>query len=80
MVHVFNGYHHLEVSQVWFLKHLGNVAHVLLSLSLSLLSEQLTAIFAFGSCGGFSGRNIVSVFCGDGRNETLSASFHYPFR
>ncbi|XP_071759284.1 synaptophysin-like protein 1 [Centroberyx gerrardi] len=44
------------------------------------LVEWLTAIFAFGSCGGFSGRNIISLFCGDGRNETLNASFHYPFR
>ncbi|XP_068611293.1 synaptophysin-like protein 1 [Brachionichthys hirsutus] len=44
------------------------------------LVEWLTAIFAFGSCGGFSGTNVLSVFCGDGRNETLDASFHYPFR
>ncbi|KAM4615371.1 synaptophysin-like protein 1 [Polymixia lowei] len=44
------------------------------------LVEWLTAIFAFGSCGGFSGRNIISLFCGDGRNETLNATFHYPFR
>ncbi|XP_054655974.1 synaptophysin-like protein 1 [Dunckerocampus dactyliophorus] len=44
------------------------------------LVEWLTAIFAFGSCGGFAGRNVVSIFCGDGRNETLNANFHYPFR
>ncbi|XP_061839599.1 synaptophysin-like protein 1 isoform X2 [Nerophis lumbriciformis] len=44
------------------------------------LVEWLTAIFAFGSCGGFAGRNIVSIFCGDGGNETLNANFHYPFR
>uniref|UniRef100_A0A8D3CMH8 Synaptophysin-like 1 n=1 Tax=Scophthalmus maximus TaxID=52904 RepID=A0A8D3CMH8_SCOMX len=43
------------------------------------LVEWLTAIFAFGSCGGFSGRNIISLFCGDGGNETLTANFHYPF-
>ncbi|XP_061662748.1 synaptophysin-like protein 1 isoform X2 [Syngnathoides biaculeatus] len=42
--------------------------------------DLLTAIFAFGSCGGFVAKNIVSIFCGDGRNETLTASFHYPFR
>lgn len=42
--------------------------------------EWLTAIFAFGSCGGFSGTNVVSLFCGDGKNETLNANFHYPFR
>ncbi|XP_034382307.1 synaptophysin-like protein 1 isoform X2 [Cyclopterus lumpus] len=40
----------------------------------------LTAIFAFGSCGGYSGKNIVSLFCDDGRDETLDANFHYPFR
>ncbi|TNM91287.1 synaptophysin-like protein 1 [Takifugu rubripes] len=44
------------------------------------LVEWLTAIFAFGSCGGFSGKNIVTVLCGDGRNQTLDADFHYPFR
>ncbi|XP_075967699.1 synaptophysin-like protein 1 isoform X1 [Anarhichas minor] len=44
------------------------------------LVEWLTAIFAFGCCGGYSGKNIVSLFCGDGRNETLDANFHYPFR
>ncbi|XP_061618436.1 synaptophysin-like protein 1 [Phyllopteryx taeniolatus] len=44
------------------------------------LVEWLTAIFAFGSCGGFVAKNIVSIFCGDGRNETLTANFHYPFR
>lgn len=42
--------------------------------------EWLTAIFAFGSCGGFSGTNVITLFCGDGRNETLRANFHYPFR
>ncbi|XP_043964522.1 synaptophysin-like protein 1 [Gambusia affinis] len=44
------------------------------------LVEWLTAIFAFGSCGGFSGTNVVSLFCGGGINETLDANFHYPFR
>ncbi|KAJ0012451.1 hypothetical protein NQD34_016785 [Periophthalmus magnuspinnatus] len=42
--------------------------------------EWLTAIFAFGSVGGFSGTNIITLLCGDGKNETLSANFHYPFR
>ncbi|XP_034019265.1 synaptophysin-like protein 1 [Thalassophryne amazonica] len=44
------------------------------------LVEWLTAIFAFGTCGGFSGRNIVSIFCGDGTNETFATNFQYPFR
>ncbi|KAL0962672.1 hypothetical protein UPYG_G00343810 [Umbra pygmaea] len=44
------------------------------------LVEWLTAIFAFGSCGGYSGKNIVSLFCSEGRNETLNATFSYPFR
>ena len=46
----------------------------------SLSPHKLTAIFAFGSCGGYSGKNIVSIFCGEGRNETLNATFSYPFR
>ncbi|KAI4803262.1 synaptophysin-like protein 1 [Pseudochaenichthys georgianus] len=44
------------------------------------LVEWLTAIFAFGSCSGFSGKNVMSLLCGDGRNDTLDANFHYPFR
>lgn len=44
------------------------------------LVEWLTAIFAFGSCGGFSGSNVITIFCGEGVNETLNANFHYPFR
>ncbi|XP_056434050.1 synaptophysin-like protein 1 [Gadus chalcogrammus] len=44
------------------------------------LVEWLTAIFAFGSCGGYSGTNVISLFCGNGTNETLSAAFSYPFR
>ncbi|XP_008314008.1 synaptophysin-like protein 1 [Cynoglossus semilaevis] len=44
------------------------------------LVEWLTAIFSFGSCGGFSGTNIVSIFCSDGSNQTLNANYHYPFR
>lgn len=50
------------------------------TLKLFLVSTQLTAIFAFGGCGGFFGRNIVTVLCGDGTNETLNADFQYPFR
>ncbi|XP_031420818.1 synaptophysin-like protein 1 [Clupea harengus] len=42
--------------------------------------EWLTAIFAFGSCGSYSGQNVISLFCGGGRNETLNVTFHYPFR
>ncbi|KTF83372.1 hypothetical protein cypCar_00022447 [Cyprinus carpio] len=42
--------------------------------------EWLTAVLAFGSCGGYTGRNLVSIFCGGSTNETLSATFTYPFR
>ncbi|KAG9280126.1 synaptophysin-like protein 1 [Astyanax mexicanus] len=42
--------------------------------------EWLTAVFSFASCSGFSGRNFVSLFCAAGNNETLDASFSYPFR
>uniref|UniRef100_A0A673JUU9 Uncharacterized protein n=1 Tax=Sinocyclocheilus rhinocerous TaxID=307959 RepID=A0A673JUU9_9TELE len=40
----------------------------------------LTAVLAFGTCGGYTGRNVVSIFCGGSSNETLSATFTYPFR
>ncbi|XP_051546766.1 synaptophysin-like protein 1 [Myxocyprinus asiaticus] len=42
--------------------------------------EWLTAVFAFGTCGGYTGRNVLSIFCDGGGNETLSATFNYPFR
>ncbi|XP_066525049.1 synaptophysin-like protein 1 [Hoplias malabaricus] len=42
--------------------------------------EWLTAVFAFGSCSGYSGKNVITLFCGGGSNETLEASFAYPFR
>uniref|UniRef100_A0A8C2DU85 Synaptophysin-like 1 n=1 Tax=Cyprinus carpio TaxID=7962 RepID=A0A8C2DU85_CYPCA len=42
--------------------------------------EWLAAVLAFGSCGGYTGRNLVSIFCGGSTNETLSATFTYPFR
>ncbi|XP_063357471.1 synaptophysin-like protein 1 isoform X2 [Pelmatolapia mariae] len=44
------------------------------------LVEWLTAIFAFGCCGGFSGKNVICILCGDDSNETLSAMYQYPFR
>ncbi|XP_051976799.1 synaptophysin-like protein 1 [Xyrauchen texanus] len=42
--------------------------------------EWLTAVFAFGTCGGYTGTNVLSIFCDGGGNETLSATFNYPFR
>ncbi|KAJ8387008.1 hypothetical protein AAFF_G00161850 [Aldrovandia affinis] len=42
--------------------------------------EWLTAVFALGSCGGYSVRTVVSLFCGQGTNETLDVTFSYPFR
>ncbi|XP_042594247.1 synaptophysin-like protein 1 [Cyprinus carpio] len=44
------------------------------------LVEWLTAVLAFGTCGGYTGRNVVSIICGGSTNETLSATFTYPFR
>uniref|UniRef100_A0A671L9U3 Uncharacterized protein n=1 Tax=Sinocyclocheilus anshuiensis TaxID=1608454 RepID=A0A671L9U3_9TELE len=41
---------------------------------------SLMAVLAFGTCGGYTGKNVVSIFCGGGSNETLSATFTYPFR
>uniref|UniRef100_A0A673FK55 Uncharacterized protein n=1 Tax=Sinocyclocheilus rhinocerous TaxID=307959 RepID=A0A673FK55_9TELE len=47
---------------------------------LLLENELLTAVLAFGTCGGYTGKNVVSIFCGGGSNETLSATLTYPFR
>ncbi|TSX44499.1 Synaptophysin-like protein 1 [Bagarius yarrelli] len=44
------------------------------------LVEWFAALFAFGCCSGYSGRNVISLFCGDGKNETLNVTFAYPFR
>ncbi|KAJ3612595.1 hypothetical protein NHX12_020863 [Muraenolepis orangiensis] len=47
------------------------------------LVEWLIAVVAFGTCGSYSGSNVVSVFCGNETNgtiETLTAAFSYPFR
>ncbi|KAB5542041.1 hypothetical protein PHYPO_G00086870 [Pangasianodon hypophthalmus] len=44
------------------------------------LVEWFTALFAFGCCSSYSGRNVISLFCGNGTNETLNATFAYPFR
>ncbi|KAG7320111.1 hypothetical protein KOW79_015964 [Hemibagrus wyckioides] len=44
------------------------------------LVEWFAAMFAFGCCGGYSGRNVISLLCGEGKNETLNVTFTYPFR
>ncbi|KAJ8006541.1 hypothetical protein DPEC_G00108320 [Dallia pectoralis] len=57
-----------------------NLAPVKEPLGFIRLVEWLTAIFAFWSCGGYSGTTTMSLFCSEGRNETLKATFSYPFR
>ncbi|KAL2102706.1 hypothetical protein ACEWY4_001874 [Coilia grayii] len=45
--------------------------------------EWFTAVFAFGSCGGYSGQNVISLNCTEGANgslTTLTAALYYPFR
>ncbi|XP_056101337.1 synaptophysin-like protein 1 [Rhinichthys klamathensis goyatoka] len=42
--------------------------------------EWLTAVVAFGTCGGYTGRTQLSIFCAGGDNETLTATLTYPFR
>ncbi|KAK7129629.1 hypothetical protein R3I94_009397 [Phoxinus phoxinus] len=42
--------------------------------------EWLTAVLAFGTCGGYTGTNQLSIFCDGGGNETLTATLTYPFR
>ncbi|XP_069797992.1 synaptophysin-like protein 2 [Narcine bancroftii] len=42
--------------------------------------EWIFAIFAFGTCGGYSGESVASVKCIRGKEELISVHFHYPFR
>ncbi|KAL4659413.1 synaptophysin-like protein 1 [Arapaima gigas] len=42
--------------------------------------EWFMAVFAFATCGGFTGSNVVSLYCSEGRNSSLIATFSYPFR
>ncbi|KAF5893017.1 synaptophysin-like protein 1 [Clarias magur] len=44
------------------------------------LLEWFSAVFAFGCCSSFNGTNVISLFCANGTNETVSAAFSYPFR
>ncbi|GAA6070908.1 synaptophysin-like protein 1 [Tachysurus ichikawai] len=44
------------------------------------LVEWFVALFAFGCCGGYSGRNVITLFCDEAKNETLNVTFAYPFR
>lgn len=41
---------------------------------------QLFAIFAFGSCGSFSGETGATVSCNSKRMTAISIQFGYPFR
>ncbi|KAM9114264.1 synaptophysin-like protein 1 isoform 1-T1 [Pangshura tecta] len=42
--------------------------------------EWIFSIFAFATCGGYSGHTSIKVSCSDTKNETLEAAFGYPFR
>ncbi|XP_067283186.1 synaptophysin-like protein 1 [Pseudorasbora parva] len=42
--------------------------------------EWITAVLAFATCGGYTGRNVLSIICDGSANETLSVTFTYPFR
>ncbi|XP_065276088.1 synaptophysin-like protein 1 [Emys orbicularis] len=42
--------------------------------------EWIFSIFAFATCGGYSGHTSIKVSCFDTKNETLEAAFGYPFR
>ncbi|XP_056604443.1 synaptophysin-like protein 1 [Triplophysa dalaica] len=42
--------------------------------------EWLAAVLAFGTCGGYSGRNVLSISCDGNSTETLPVIFSYPFR
>uniref|UniRef100_A0A8C0ITS1 Uncharacterized protein n=1 Tax=Chelonoidis abingdonii TaxID=106734 RepID=A0A8C0ITS1_CHEAB len=42
--------------------------------------SSIFSIFAFATCGGYSGHTSIKVSCPDTKNETLEAAFGYPFR
>ncbi|XP_067411460.1 synaptophysin-like protein 1 [Emydura macquarii macquarii] len=42
--------------------------------------EWIFSIFAFATCGGYSGHASINVSCPDVKNKTLEAAFGYPFR
>uniref|UniRef100_A0A8C0JBW6 MARVEL domain-containing protein n=1 Tax=Chelonoidis abingdonii TaxID=106734 RepID=A0A8C0JBW6_CHEAB len=53
----------------------------LLSLCIwGLYMNFIFSIFAFATCGGYSGHTSIKVSCPDTKNETLEAAFGYPFR
>uniref|UniRef100_A0AAY4C520 MARVEL domain-containing protein n=1 Tax=Denticeps clupeoides TaxID=299321 RepID=A0AAY4C520_9TELE len=53
---------------------------VCLSCVTSILSCQLFSIFAFATCGGYSGQMKVRVDCADKTQSNITISFAYPFR
>ncbi|XP_042295735.1 synaptophysin-like protein 1 [Sceloporus undulatus] len=42
--------------------------------------EWIFSIFAFATCGGYSGKTAVFLTCPGAKNQTLQANFGYPFR
>ncbi|EHB08943.1 Synaptophysin-like protein 1, partial [Heterocephalus glaber] len=40
----------------------------------------IAAIFSFATCGGFKGKTEILVSCNGTKNETVTATFGYPFR
>ncbi|XP_004839735.2 synaptophysin-like protein 1 isoform X2 [Heterocephalus glaber] len=42
--------------------------------------EWIAAIFSFATCGGFKGKTEILVSCNGTKNETVTATFGYPFR
>ncbi|KAJ6663704.1 hypothetical protein lerEdw1_009783, partial [Lerista edwardsae] len=42
--------------------------------------QWIFSIFAFATCGGYSGKTSIQVRCPSGKNVTLHADFAYPFR
>ncbi|XP_067318607.1 synaptophysin-like protein 1 [Anolis sagrei] len=42
--------------------------------------QWIFSIFAFATCGGYSGKTAIFLTCRDNRNVTLEANFGYPFR
>ncbi|XP_062996759.1 synaptophysin-like protein 1 [Elgaria multicarinata webbii] len=57
-----------------------NLAPIKEPLGFIKILQWIFSIFAFATCGGYSGKTSLVVNCPKGNNETIEVKFAYPFR